>query len=602
MLEKENIKRNKGKSKIMKKKKGTQLSIDSPNWLLIIIVLCFAAFIMVSPQVYLHSVILGNDIMFHFNRFYETYMQIKTGNFNFFQSLYSFQSSGRIITAFYGADFAYLQGLLLIILKSWFKYQLVSSFSCFFIAGASMFWLTYKCKVRTNIGLIIALLYMSSSAVSYYPIAQAFTGWGAALMPLLFVPAIEALKNKESPIRPLQLAIPVTLLLSTHLLSLVIGILAILPFYVIAFINTKNKLNMIFRLAESIGLTMLFSANTIIGFIDVYLSNKILSPSPISQMLSQSMSFSLEGNSWGNYGLVFTAIFFAVIIYFFLNWAKTSLTSKVIVIVGAFFMLLSSKLLPWNSIPHMFKFVSFFQFPQRFSVIAFVLLLLSFALILQESKLLKDVDKKYYILTLLCALFSIFNVYNLMYDQSWHWNTNDLTAAGNNKSSMVEKDPQKLREAFYNKDLNIALKAIQKGTPDYLPVQKNVESSDVLKQNPYELYTNQIINNNVHFNKTVTSDSKLRLTWTNNSNEESDIQLPIIIYNHSTVTLNGKKLTPNEIKTTQIGAAIVTSSPGKNTLVIGYKPFVLFKIAFPIKILSILSTIIYIIYKYKKQK
>ncbi|MGD1330744.1 hypothetical protein ACLIMU_14255, partial [Enterococcus faecium] len=68
----------------MKKKKGTQLSIDSPNWLLIIIVLCFAAFIMVSPQVYLHSVILGNDIMFHFNRFYETYMQIKTGNFNFF--------------------------------------------------------------------------------------------------------------------------------------------------------------------------------------------------------------------------------------------------------------------------------------------------------------------------------------------------------------------------------------------------------------------------------------------------------------------------------------------------------------------------------------
>ncbi|PQF19151.1 hypothetical protein CUS93_13950, partial [Enterococcus faecium] len=114
MLEKENIKRNKGKSKIMKKKKGTQLSIDSPNWLLIIIVLCFAAFIMVSPQVYLHSVILGNDIMFHFNRFYETYMQIKTGNFNFFQSLYSFQSSGRIITAFYGADFAYLQGLLLI--------------------------------------------------------------------------------------------------------------------------------------------------------------------------------------------------------------------------------------------------------------------------------------------------------------------------------------------------------------------------------------------------------------------------------------------------------------------------------------------------------
>ena len=145
-------------------------------------------------------------------------------------------------------------------------------------------------------------------------------------------------------------------------------------------------------------------------------------------------------------------------------------------------------------------------------------------------------------------------------------------------------------------------KQIQKGTPDYLPVQKNVESSRCIKTKPLWIDTNQIINNNVHFNKTVTSDSKLRLTWTNNSNEEFDIQLPIIIYNHSTVTLNGKKLTPNEIKTTQIGAAIVTSSPGKNTLVIGYKPFVLFKIAFPIKILSILQLSFMSSTSIKKQK
>ncbi|MDN6502099.1 MAG: hypothetical protein L0K60_09185, partial [Tetragenococcus koreensis] len=40
-------------------------------------IFAIAAFIMISPQLYKHSLILGNDMMFHFNRFYEAYMQIK---------------------------------------------------------------------------------------------------------------------------------------------------------------------------------------------------------------------------------------------------------------------------------------------------------------------------------------------------------------------------------------------------------------------------------------------------------------------------------------------------------------------------------------------
>lgn len=73
-------------------------------------------FLMVSAQLYKHGIILGNDMMFHFNRFYEAYMQIKTGDFNYFQSIFSFDQSGRIVNALYGPDFSYLQGLLMFFL------------------------------------------------------------------------------------------------------------------------------------------------------------------------------------------------------------------------------------------------------------------------------------------------------------------------------------------------------------------------------------------------------------------------------------------------------------------------------------------------------
>ncbi len=46
--------------------------------------------------------ILGSDVVFHFNRFYETSQQIKEGNFQYFLSIYGFQQSARIVNALYG--------------------------------------------------------------------------------------------------------------------------------------------------------------------------------------------------------------------------------------------------------------------------------------------------------------------------------------------------------------------------------------------------------------------------------------------------------------------------------------------------------------------
>ncbi|MDU1879425.1 MAG: hypothetical protein E6779_07590, partial [Finegoldia magna] len=60
-----------------------------------------------------------------YNRFYEDAMQLKNGNFSYFLSLYGFQQSGRIVNALYGPFFSYLQGGLVLISGTWFRYQIV---------------------------------------------------------------------------------------------------------------------------------------------------------------------------------------------------------------------------------------------------------------------------------------------------------------------------------------------------------------------------------------------------------------------------------------------------------------------------------------------
>lgn len=70
---------------------------------------------LVLPQILNKSLVLGGDSNFHFNRIYDTYMQLRTGNFNYFQTNFGFQQSGRIINALYGPGFSYILGLLLVI-------------------------------------------------------------------------------------------------------------------------------------------------------------------------------------------------------------------------------------------------------------------------------------------------------------------------------------------------------------------------------------------------------------------------------------------------------------------------------------------------------
>jgi len=552
-----------------------------------ILILMLVAFLMISPQLYKHSLILGNDMMFHFNRFYETYMQIKTGHFNYFQSIFGFDQSGRIINALYGPDFAYIQGLLMFLTKNWFRYQLLSSFLCFFIAGISMFFLTRKVNIKFINSLCISVMYMSSSMIYYYALGQNLTSWGAAFAPFVFIPAVRVIKNSENPINPIELTLAITSVGFLHNLTLFLVILASVPFYIIGFFHSKFKLKMIKNFIIAVFLTVLLNINTLIGFIEVYLTNELVYPRFFEDVLTYTTHFTLGSNTYSDLGLFFSCIMLFQIFFLFFNWNKSSLLEKLFTSVGLFFLVLSSNFLPWEDIAKFSSFIKVVQFPRRFTLISFIFLLISFAISLEKITENLSYEKKKIICSLMCvvSMLMVFNVNLTVLQKSKVWYTDQPALAGNNTPWLLTNDANKIRKGFSSGNYEDAFKVINKPTPDYLPVIGTSEKQEVVQKDGYKLYKDQITNNPLKVIKKIDKKNRLVIEW--HSKNKDSVIVPAITYRRSTILFNKEKYCSKDIKRTTIGAPIVKSKIGNNKLVIGYNTIFSIKILFMIKLLTI---------------
>ncbi|WP_316495961.1 hypothetical protein, partial [Enterococcus faecium] len=519
---------------------------------------------------------------------------------NYFLSLFSFNSSGRIVNAFYGWDFSYLMGFLLMIVKSWTKFQIVSSFICTFIAGTSMYFLSRYLKLTNILSIITAILYMSSYVVMQYPIAQAFNGWGAAFLPLIFISAMKSIKNIENPINYVGLSVIVSLLLSIHMMTLVIALLAILPFYMYSFIRNNKKVYWVRDMLFAVGLTILLSANSILGFLDPYLSNNILKPFYLEQMSGDIVKFLVNRNDLHDVGLIYTFIFIFGISFTLFNWKQTKIEEKFAAIVGGVFLLLASGLLPWDELPSYIPFLKVVQFPHRFVIVSYVLLILNFAMVINRiiSNKNDEVKKVVYSLTVVLSFFSILNGNAFINSQSWLWQGDDPTATGNNKASVRVNGADQLRSDFKSPDLEKGLDAIIKGTPDYLPIPKDSDNEKIYQTDPYKLYLRQFVDNPLQGEKTITNKGEIKISWENNSSKNQKTQLPVAAYSHSYVRLNGEKMDKKEV--TDLGALIVNAKPGLNEVVVGYRPIISIKLALVLKFIGLMIIILLTIKRIKK--
>lgn len=547
------------------------------------------AILLVTPQLFTRKVILGSDSIFHYNRFYEAAMQLKNGNFSYFLSLYGFQQSGRIVNALYGPFFAYLQGGLILISGTWFRYQIVSRVLLHILAESSMYALLKQCKVKTSIALSLGLLYATTFSIQYWTMRQGFSSWGAALLPYCFIPAIHYVFYQR--VDQVRLALSMALIFQIHVLSALMLAMMYLPFYLYTFVKatTSKKKETILKVLIAVILFLLLTVN--VWGVLLYLrgANHLLDPF-INREIGKN---GIDGTAryWLYTPISLMVLLILQFIYAIVNWKKLARWKRILHFIYFVFFFLSTGLFPWQYlVENGNTFAELIQFPFRFFVPATILLLAITGLTVTRF-----VNWRKSIAVLLFAFAGVGLIQNIMDT------TDRVKSAAQDgelisivKHTYVEGDYQTISLTMNDSDLSQFLNLVVKSTPDYVPIYGTIG-----KQNTYDLYYENIVMN--QRTEKLIKDNYLVLTW--QADEGEELNLPIVVYKDSILTLNGKELDKDDYNLSTIGTPTVSSQEGKNKLELRYQePEWLFVAIFaPLIVLGII-VLQWIYIKVKTQK
>lgn len=547
------------------------------------------AILLVTPQLFTRKVILGSDSIFHYNRFYEAAMQLKNGNFSYFLSLYGFQQSGRIVNALYGPFFAYLQGGLILISGTWFRYQIVSRVLLHILAESSMYALLKQCKVKTSIALSLGLLYATTFSIQYWTMRQGFSSWGAALLPYCFIPAIHYVFYQR--VDQVRLALSMALIFQIHVLSALMLAMMYLPFYLYTFVKatTSKKKETILKVLIAVILFLLLTVN--VWGVILYLrgANHLLDPF-INREIGKN---GIDGTAryWLYTPISLMVLLILQFIYAIVNWKKLARWKRILHFIYFVFFFLSTGLFPWQYlVENGNTFAELIQFPFRFFVPATILLLAITGLTVTRF-----VNWRKSIAVLLFAFAGVGLIQNIMDT------TDRVKSAAQDgelisivKHTYVEGDYQTISLTMNDSDLSQFLNLVVKPTPDYVPIYGTIG-----KQNTYDLYYENIVTN--QRTEKLIKDNYLVLTW--QADEGEELNLPIVVYKDSILTLNGKELDKDDYNLSTIGTPTVSSQEGKNKLELRYQePEWLFvAIGAPLIVLGIIG-LQWIYIKVKTQK
>ena len=545
------------------------------DYLIPIILSLVIATVLIWTELTTRSGLTLDDTAFHFHRFYDTYQQIQNHNFSYFQMNYGMGESGRIVNALYGPFFAYLMGSLLLFCSSWLRFQILITYLIFLVGGLGIYRLSRKIKLSQVVSSIVTALFLTTGYIAYWPRSNAFNSWGAVLIPFVLIQGINLLNNHKKRFSWISLGIVMAIVAQIHLLSTFFSILALIPFFIYGLVLSENKRQMWIDVFKAVGLFIVLTANVWGAFLLLYPTNQMASPIDYSPVLT-AVNLSVAGTStmWTSITEVTLLLFIVQLIYVIFNF-KSSKLNTFVTLEGIVFLYLSSNLFPWQFVKDTLPAVTgYLQFPNRFTVVAYPLLFLGIGLTLNE--LIKNHGKK--LGTIASALAIVVVLFNVRAD--FNEINNNITY---NKG--ITSNAREMKE----KGLAPYINKVEINSPDYLPVQKKIKSSDVTGM----LMSMSPQKNN--FEQKALSNGRLELTWKDSTSKVTT--LPIFIYKQSELSLNNKVIKP---KLNEIGMPQVQSRKGKNTAILSFKTPTWFTALLYISILSWVLLIIYGVFRWVK--
>ncbi|MBJ7656481.1 hypothetical protein [Weissella confusa] len=490
---------------------------------------CFAYFLFSTFAIFIvgfHSgILIGWDSSFHLNRIEELAQSIKSGHILSSSGSFAFQHVGLAVNKFYPYLFLYPFALMRLLINP-VKAYLIVLFIFVFIS----FVISYKCIqaitkskrqaawfsiIYNNSGYLMLQIMQRADIAAYIALA---------LLPVTFLGIVNLLKNKDHK-NWLLFPLGITLTAYSHFLSVIIFSMFIFCFLLLNYHSITLKV--IKRLTASIGIVIILTVPIFTQIFALRRSGKII-PANLTWLLNNSAltPSTLFLNSFNNtspitlcdvnIGIILLILCLICLIFV----RKLNKLNLQMLFLGLFFLLTSTKLMPWFIFQHTPLVI--LQFPWRFLGVTGFCISYCGSFVLSQSKLGTLLTT----IILLCInLFTITYCYNAYHN-----------------GGPIINDPHS-----YNTIATSATYA------DYLPLKalNNVSLADAYK-NPKDKIP--VYNKNIKVN-----------------NHTSKLQKKHVSYNYNSVTYTIPDLNVNHINKVTLPLVNYGQNYCKNKTVINCK-------------------------------
>lgn len=626
--------KNRGRSKKMEEQKNSsnELILKAEQlfkWLAPYLVIALAIYLLSIIQLHNHRTIIDIDTMFHYNRFYDVSQQIKTGNYSYFQTNYGFNQSGRVVNALYGPMIAYLNGFLILVAGTWFNYQIISYWVLGLIGGIGMYQLARKAKANKVASALVSVLFLNIGAYQAWIDHTNMIAWGAVLVPYAFIEGLNMVQDHDRPIRWIRLMLIMSLIAQTHVISTILTALGLIPFAVYGFVKANNKRQMIGRLLLAVIGTTLLSSNVWGALLMIFTKNHI----------APTLAHSLAGNavSSGNNTIrdeisrMLVLVFLIQVLYptiakYNFKDKKFNKINLLVSLEGFIIFAISTVYFPWKEVSSYLPILrTYLQFPHRFLILAYPLLLVGLAMTMtqltsKEAVGVTGIGKAFMIFTAFVTMQNYGANYARIADHSI--NLSRIFVVNQSKEGKYSKnvgvpsseDMIKYKhgltgdEMIYGEDAKDAdakygklyissgargllyknttniravdwatrtkegrfklFDLIEKINPDYLPVRGKKKVTAEAVDRSYIKHVVKPQESGKY--KYSVQKNKLIITW--EGKKRARRNLPLVMYKQSHLTVNDKKVKhPFKHSKSKVKTPVVMQKKGKNKAVLYFK-------------------------------
>ena len=516
-----------------------------------------------------------SDWTFHASRVEEIYLNLKSGSFFTFIAARTFHNTGAASFLFYPYIFFYPWAFLRFVLSPVNAFYAWYALVTFSTAAISYFSMKSYSK-KSLASFIFSLVYTFAPYRLYLGGAVFGEYLAVTFLPLLFLGIYEVLWGDKR--KWYLLAIGGALVAYAHILSVFLSLEFAVILFIIKLITSRGiSKDRIKSLLLAAGVCVLLVLPVIVPFFTDFIGQGLSSAKPGISYTMEPLylllnSFSAQ-KGW--------KLSFMLMLTIFTAWAFIkSRRNWIIYGLGLFACFLTTRYFPWKlTAGTPFEMV---QLTARYLSYASLFLTILFAL--GSDDVLEEHVAGRKKLTLSCSLAVFMALFSLS-SLSVYWDTlQHVQDMPKTTANSTQPAPfKRLRNYNYYNQFNYK---ILFGAFDYMP-----KSSLTSLQKQNSLLMHQAYLNG----KTLTLSPLIKanqITYQVKSEKTADVDLPVIAYKHTIVSVNGQE---HAFRRGNRGTVVVGLKRGQNTVTVGYKASPIFYLSIVISIFSWLALLIYLV-------